>query len=132
MRSVVWYVALGSALGGVSRYALAAAIQARAPTTFPWGTLVVNASGSLLLGFLLRYALQTPAVTPEMRALLTAGFCGGYTTFSTFSYETVALLEDGDYRRALAYVTASIVLSLAATMLGFAAAGALAAARRGA
>jgi CrcB protein len=71
-------------------------------------------------------------VSPEVRALLTAGFCGGYTTFSTFSYEAAALLEDGDYRRAFAYVAASVVVALAATFLGFAAAGALLAARRGA
>ena len=131
MGSVVWYVALGSALGGASRYALATAIQLRTATAFPWGTLTVNVTGSLLLGFILRYALQTPAVSPEMRALLTVGFCGGYTTFSTFSYETVALLEDDDYRRAFAYVLLSVALSVAATFVGFVAAGALVGARRG-
>src|SRR5919205_3018731 len=94
------FVAAGSAAGGVVRFLLGGALQRAAGGAFPVGTLVINVTGSLLLGFLLRYALETPAVTPEARALLTTGFCGGYTTFSTFSYEAVALLQDGDWRRA--------------------------------
>ena len=58
---------------------------------------MVNVTGSFLLGIFLRYALDTPTLTPELRAFLTIGFCGGYTTFSTFSYESVALFEDGDW-----------------------------------
>ncbi|NUQ20506.1 MAG: fluoride efflux transporter CrcB [Gemmatimonadaceae bacterium] len=130
MRSLFLYVALGSAVGGVSRFALATAIQSRAGTPFPLGTLVINVTGSLVLGFILRYALQTSAVSPELRALLTTGFCGGYTTFSTFSFETAAMLEEGGYQRAILYVLASVVLSLLAVFLGFAAADAVAAARR--
>ena len=79
----------------------------------------------------MRYTVQTPALTPEVRALLTVGFCGGYTTFSTFSYEAAALIQDGNYRRALAYMAASVTVSLAGTFLGCAAAGALVAVRRG-
>jgi CrcB protein len=115
-----WAVALGAGVGGVSRYLLASAIQQRAGTAFPWGTFVVNVSGSLLLGFLLRYALATPSLSVEMRALLTTGFCGGYTTFSTYSYETAALLEDGQYSRAGLYAVASVLLALAGTIAGFA------------
>jgi CrcB protein len=89
-------------------------------TTFPAGTLLVNISGSFLLGAILRYAIDTPTLSPEVRALLTIGFCGGYTTFSTFSYETVALLEDGEWTRAGLYVGASVLLSLVGTFLGFA------------
>jgi CrcB protein len=85
---------------------------------FPTGTLVVNVTGSLLLGFLLRYALGSAAVSPETRVLLTTGFCGGYTTFSTFSYETIALLEEGQHQRAALYVLLSVVLSLAACLAG--------------
>jgi CrcB protein len=114
-----WAVAAGAALGGVSRYYLAAAIQHRAGATFPWGTLFVNVTGSLLLGFIVRYALSTPAVSVEMRALLTAGFCGGYTTFSTYSFETAGLLEDGQYARAGVYALGSMVVALAATFGGF-------------
>ena len=114
-----WAVAVGAALGGVARYYLASAVQQRLGATFPWGTLVVNVSGSLLLGVLIRYALATPTVSVEMRALLTTGFCGGYTTFSTYSYETATLLEDGQYGRAGAYALGSVVVALGATFAGF-------------
>ena len=114
-----WAVAIGAALGGVSRYYLASVVQHRVGSTFPWGTLAVNVSGSLLLGFIIRYALATPMVSVEMRALLTTGFCGGYTTFSTYSYETATLLEDGQYGRAGTYALASVVLALVATFAGF-------------
>jgi fluoride exporter len=114
------YVALGSAIGGVSRYLLGGLVQRMLDTTFPAGTLLVNVTGSFLLGAIIRYALETPSLTPEVRAFLTIGFCGGYTTFSTFSYETMALLEDGEWARAGVYITASVVLSLIATFLGFA------------
>jgi CrcB protein len=127
---MLWYVALGSAFGGVSRFLLGAFIQQRTGSVLPVGTLLVNVSGSLLLGFILRYALATPAITPEVRALLTTGFCGGYTTFSTFSYETVALVEDGDYRRAALYAGLSVLLSIAAAWAGLALAREVLAARR--
>jgi CrcB protein len=119
---MLWYVAIGSAVGGVSRYLLGGVIQRALAASFPVGTLLINVTGSALLGFLLRYALDTPSLTPEIRALLGVGFCGGYTTFSTFSYETLALLEDGDWRRAGLYVTLSVVGSLLATFVGFVAA----------
>jgi CrcB protein len=114
------YVALGSAIGGVSRYLLGGLVQRMLDTTFPAGTLLVNVTGSFLLGAIIRYALETPSLTPEVRAFLTIGFCGGYTTFSTFSYETMALLEDGEWARAGGYITASVILSLIATFLGLA------------
>jgi CrcB protein len=114
-----WAIAIGAALGGVARYYLGSAVQQRVGVTFPWGTLLINVSGSLLLGFIVRYALATPSVSVEMRALLTTGFCGGYTTFSTYSYETAALLEDGQYQRAGLYAVGSMVIALAATFCGF-------------
>ena len=126
---LLWYVALGSAVGGVARVLLGTAVQARAAGAFPVGTLVVNITGSLLLGFLMRYLLTSPGVSAEMRALMTTGFCGGYTTFSAFSYETLTLIEAGDYRRAALYTTLSVVLAIAATFLGVFAAGALLARR---
>jgi CrcB protein len=117
---MVFYVAIGSAIGGVSRYLLGGLVQRLADTTFPAGTLLINVTGSLLLGLIVRYAVETPTITPEIRAFLTIGFCGGYTTFSTFSYETVAMLEDGQWSRAGLYVSASVLLSLLGTLLGFA------------
>jgi fluoride exporter len=116
---MLWYIAAGSALGGVSRYLVGGMVQRILDTTFPAGTLVVNLTGSFLLGLFLRYALETPTLTPEVRAFLTIGFCGGYTTFSTFSYETFALLEDGEWTRAGLYAALSVLLALAATILGF-------------
>lgn len=127
---LVLFVALGGAAGSAARHALGSAIQLRSGGEFPLGTLMVNVTGSLLLGFLFRYALETPAISTEMRALLTAGFCGGYTTFSTFSYETVKLLEDGDWRRAGLYAGLSVAVSLIATVLGMAGAAQLLAVRR--
>jgi len=114
------YVAVGSAAGGVSRYLLGVFLQQRIGTGFPVGTLVINVTGSLLLGFLLRSAFVSMSVSPEMRVMLTTGFCGGYTTFSTFSYDTAGLLEGGQYGRAVLYVTLSVGLSLIGTLAGFA------------
>ena len=128
---VIWYVALGGAVGSVARYLVGMTIQSRSGADFPVGTLLVNLSGCLLLGFLIQYALQTPAITPQVRALLTTGLCGGYTTFSTFSYETVALLQDGDWRRAALYVGLSLVGSVLGVTLGIAAAGEIVAWRQG-
>jgi crcB protein len=124
-----WAVAIGAAAGGISRFYLTSFIQQRAGVDFPAGTLMINITGSFLLGFLMRMALQADIITPEFRALLTTGFCGGYTTFSTFSYETALLLEDGEYRRAALYIGASVAISLAGTFLGFAAANRLLALR---
>lgn len=116
---IVWAIAIGAAAGGVSRYYLASAVQQRFGVTFPWGTLLVNVTGSLLLGFIIRYALAAPAISVEVRALLTTGFCGGYTTFSTYSFETAALVEEGQYGRASAYALGSMFIALAATFCGF-------------
>src|SRR5919108_2146770 len=104
---MLFYIALGSAVGGVSRYLLGGLVQRLLDTTFPAGTLLINVTGSFLLGAILRYGIDTPTLSPELRAMLTIGFCGGYTTFSTFSYETAALLEDGEWTRAALYVTGS-------------------------
>lgn len=113
------YIAVGSAAGGVTRYLLGGAIQRAMGLGFPAGTLVINLTGSLLLGLILRHAL-TSGLTPELRGLLAIGFCGGYTTFSTFSYETMDLLQQGDWLRAGTYVILSVVGALAATAAGFA------------
>jgi CrcB protein len=117
---MLWYIAAGSAIGGMSRYLVGGLVQRLLDTTFPAGTLLINVTGSFLLGAILRYGVETPTLTPELRAFLTLGFCGGYTTFSTFSYEALALLEDGEWGRAGIYIGLSLLLSLAATFLGFA------------
>jgi len=116
---MLWYIAVGSAIGGVSRYLVGGLSQRLAGGMFPTGTLLINITGSFLLGLILRYGVETATLSPEIRAFLTVGFCGGYTTFSTFSYETVALAEDGQWTRAALYVTLSVGLSLVATFVGF-------------
>jgi fluoride exporter len=117
---MIWYIALGGAAGSVLRFLLGTQIQQRVALAFPLGTLIINITGSLLLGFLLRYALAGESISSEVRALLTTGFCGGYTTFSTFSYETAAMLESGDYRRAFLYVGLSVIVSLIGALAGIA------------
>lgn len=119
---ILWFTALGAAVGGILRVVLASAVQQRFHGDFPVGTLVVNVTGSLAIGVLLRYAMYSAMITPEMRALLVTGVCGGYTTFSTFSFESAVLIERGEYNRAALYVGTSVVLSLLFTFVGFAAA----------
>jgi CrcB protein len=123
-------VAIGGAIGSASRYGLTVLIQPRIGSGFPGATLLINVSGSLLLGFLMRYSLEAVAVSAELRLLLTTGFCGGYTTFSTFSYETARLIEDGDWTRAGWYIALSVIASLAGTFAGFRLAHFVLAARR--
>ncbi len=118
----VAYVAVGAAIGGAMRYLATVYVQGRAGPGFPVATMLINISGSLLLGFLVAYLAETTAVRPELGLLLTSGVCGGYTTFSTFSYETFALMRDGEYQRAGLYIVLSVGLSLAAMFAGFAAA----------
>lgn len=128
---MLWYIAAGSALGGVSRYLLGGWMQQLTDTTFPIGTLAVNVAGSFLLGLLIRYTADTTAVSPEVRGMLTIGFCGGFTTFSTFSLETVSLMESGDLKRAVWYAALSLFVALAATLLGIVSAHSILELRRG-
>jgi CrcB protein len=114
----ILYIALGGIAGTLSRYGLEGWIQSRSATGFPLGTLIVNITGSLLLGFILRIATGTTLITPDVRTGLTIGFCGAFTTMSTFSYESVALLNDGDYLRAALYMSVTILGCVAAVMLG--------------
>lgn len=123
--AMIWLlIAVGGGAGAVARYGIGGWIQERAGFAFPWGTLVVNLLGSLLLGFALRY-LEGIRIGPDMRALVSVGILGAFTTFSTFSYETVALLEEGAFSRALAYAIGSLVLGLLAVYVGIAGAGAV-------
>ncbi|MDQ3605752.1 MAG: fluoride efflux transporter CrcB [Gemmatimonadota bacterium] len=113
------YVALGGAVGAVTRYALAGWIYERAGADFPWGTLAVNLLGSFALGVLLPLLAVQPAQA-EWRALVSVGFLGAFTTFSTFSYEAAMLIQDRKWKRAGAYVLASLGLGLASIVAGFA------------
>lgn len=117
-------VASGGALGAVARYLGAGWVQDLTGGFFPWGTFLVNAAGCFLLGFSLVW-LQSTIVSTEVRNLVTIGFLGSFTTFSTFSYETVAMLRDGEWWRAGGYTLGSVALGLVAVVAGGALAGVL-------
>ena len=119
------YVALGGALGALARYGISGWVYDRMGENFPWGTLVVNLVGCLALGLVIRW-LQVSAVAPELRPFLTIGVLGAFPTFSTFSYETVALLQEGQWLRAGLYMGGSVVLGLIAMVAGMALATAFA------
>ena len=110
-------IALGGALGAVARYGFSGWVQDLVNTTFPLGTLVVNVVGSFLLGFSL-YILESTAPTTEVRSLVTIGFLGAFTTFSTFSYEALVLLQGGEWARGGMYMGGSLVLGLTGILLG--------------
>ncbi|RMH58759.1 MAG: fluoride efflux transporter CrcB [Candidatus Hydrogenedentota bacterium] len=115
-------VALGSAGGGAARFLLAGWVQQYSGTGFPWGTFAVNVLGSFLLGFLAVYSLERTVWSPLVRFSLTTGFLGGFTTFSTFTYETARLAQDGYLLRAFSNISLSLVAGIGAAFLGIAAA----------
>jgi CrcB protein len=114
---VLLLIALGGAAGSVLRYLLGGRAQHFAPHGFPLGTLFVNVAGCFLVGMLVRQFMNIQTHN-HLRALLVVGFCGGFTTFSTFSMETVGLIEGGEYSRAMGYIALSLTLCLTATFAG--------------
>ena len=114
------WVAIGGALGSMARYGVSGLVSAMAGGVFPYGTLVVNVTGAILIGFLA--TLSGPDsrffVPAYGRLFLMTGICGGYTTFSTFSLETANLMRDGEWGAALANVGGSVILCLAAIWVG--------------
>ena len=115
---VVLAVALGGALGAVSRYGLDRAIESRSSSSFPWATLAVNVSGCLLVGFLIAAVVDRHEAPAWVRAGLIVGFCGGYTTFSTFAQETLDLAEGRATGLAVANAVLSVALGIAAVAVG--------------
>jgi CrcB protein len=118
-------VAVGGALGSVGRYMLSTAIQRYTSPFFPYGTFVVNVLGCLIFGIIMGAARQRFVLGPSERAFLLIGILGGFTTFSTFTYETFALLQDGEFFRAFANVAGQLVCGLVALWAGYAAVAAL-------
>jgi fluoride exporter len=110
-------IAAAGALGALARWGVGSWFGQRFPT-FPWGTLVINVSGSFVLGVLFAALVERGIGSPTMRVALMTGLLGAYTTFSTFSLETFRLVEDGAMRSAIANVALSLVLGLAAVWLG--------------
>ena len=116
--SVVVGVAVGGALGAISRYGLDRLIEQRVESSFPWSTFVINVSGCLAVGFLIAALVDVHSAPEWLRAGLVVGFCGGYTTFSTFAQETLDLLEAQDAALAAASVGANVVLGVLAVLAG--------------
>ena len=113
-------VVLGAGIGGGLRYALGGWMAERWGTSFPWHTLVINVSGAFLLGVLMAVSAERSLVSPTMRLVLGVGVLGGFTTFSTLSYESIALLERGLVVQAAGNVLGSAALGLVAVALGLA------------
>jgi len=122
-----FWIMLGSALGGAARYWLSGFVATRFGETFPWGTILVNMSGSFVIGF---FATLTGPdgrllVSSTARIFVIVGLCGGYTTFSSFSLQTLYLMREGEWLRAGANVALSLILCFLAVWLGHLAAAAL-------
>lgn len=118
-------VATGGAVGTGARYLLSLWVPRLLGPGFPVATLLVNGGGSFLIGLLMQWGLSTTAISPTLRLVLTTGFLGGLTTFSTFSYETIKLLEDKAFLDAGANILLSLLLGLGGCFLGMVAAKAL-------
>lgn len=114
----VFIIFAGSGLGGVLRYLVQKAFVDMGYTAFPAGTFVVNILGCFLIGFFGALAEKNNLLTAEWRLALTTGFCGGFTTFSTFANENMALLRNGDYFYFGLYIILSVVLGIAAVIVG--------------
>lgn len=114
---MLFWIAVGGAAGSVLRYVAGGFAQRAGHVAFPLGTLVVNVTGCFLIGVFVQHYMNTQT-HPELRAMLVTGFCGGYTTFSAFSIETIGLIQGGEYQKAAVYTVTSFVLSLAATFAG--------------
>lgn len=111
-------VALGGIFGCCARYGVTQWVQSFYGRNFPLATLIINVSGSLLMGFLFVLTLERVSISPTLRMAILTGVLGGFTTFSSFAMETLLLVEDGETGRAVLYVSASLILGLAAAFLG--------------
>lgn len=111
-------VAIGGGVGSVLRYVIGLIAEKHTESIFPLGTFTVNVLGGLFIGFLFGLSLRSSGENETLKLLLMTGFCGGFTTFSTFSLENLTLLQSGQYMVALAYILSSILLGVAAVLLG--------------
>lgn len=114
-------IALGGALGSVSRFWLNGLVSSHVGETFPWGTMLINVSGSFIIGFFATLTAPDGRVfaSSNTRQFFMTGICGGYTTFSSFSLQTLNLARDGEWFRAGGYTVGSVVACLVAVWIGF-------------
>jgi len=111
-------VAAGSAIGGCARYGIGLAVARRSASLFPWGTFLVNVTGCFVIGLFMAFAVERLTHDDRWRLFFAIGVCGGYTTFSTFAYETTKLVEGREYAFAAANVVGSALAGLAAVWIG--------------
>ena len=111
-------VLLGGAIGSLTRYVVGMAVMTRLATRFPFGTMIINITGSFLIGVLMTLFTERSQPLANWRLVLVVGFLGGYTTFSSFEWETLALVKDGGQLLAFLNVTGSVILGYAAVWLG--------------
>ena len=116
----IWWVGLGGFLGANARYLLGTFISERWGAVFPYGTFVINVTGSFILGFFMAYVQDRQWLEPNIRLLFAVGFVGAYTTFSTFEYETMRLMQQGEMMLAMANVFGSLLAGVVAVFAGFA------------
>ncbi len=111
-------IAIFGAVGTLARYGLQGLVQLRAGGAFPYGTLLVNLTGCFFLGLIGQFTMNRLVLPADWRVAITVGFFGGYTTFSSFGWETAKMLEDGEWLSATAYVGASVVAGLLLSVAG--------------
>nr|WP_320147609.1 fluoride efflux transporter CrcB [uncultured Anaeromusa sp.] len=112
-------IALGGGIGSVTRYLVTIWAAERFGSAFPYGTLVVNVAGSFIIGFFMTLFLERLELDPQWRLFIAVGFLGGLTTFSSFSYETLRLVQEGAMSQAFANAGSNVILCLASTWVGF-------------
>jgi fluoride exporter len=116
----IWWVGLGGFLGANARYLLGGFISERWGAVFPLGTFVINVTGSFILGFFMAYAQDRPWVEPSARLMFAVGFVGAYTTFSTFEYESMRLIQERELFLAMLNILGSLLTGAVAVFAGFA------------
>lgn len=114
----IWFIGIGGFLGANARFLVSRTVSRLLGSSYPYGTLLVNFTGSLLLGFFLIWVSERVLADYHLRLFLAIGFCGAYTTFSSFSFETFALFEQGHYWLAASNILGNNLLALAGTLAG--------------
>jgi fluoride exporter len=118
MIKTLLFIGTGGFLGSISRYLASRFLQNNFPSAFPYGTFFVNITGCFLIGLIYGFSERSSLLTPGWKMFLAVGFCGGFTTFSTFANENLALLRDGDFFHFFIYTGLSVFLGIAATFSG--------------